>query len=540
MKKITVLTLTVLLMATMALTTSNAQDWVHTATPHRGSNLVRTVAFSDSGNQLAGADEGSFIKIWHGTSFNYQRAWDYGQRGYSFCYEVAFRSGWYELAAGLDDSAVAFINSKTGQTMRTLFYTGDNRNELLISVAYRPDGKRLAAGDDESRIHIFYTDHQNGNRRYLRTLRGHTRHVHSVAWSPDGRTLASGSRDGTVRLWNPENGVNFAILRGHTDRVRAVAFSPDGRMLASGGHGTPHIILWDVNAQSRIRTMNPGNCRALAWSPDGQTLATGGVSNNAGTVNLYDPNTGNRKQKLTGLGDGYFVSSIAFHPNGRILASGGGETIRIWEPVNRLDVTRNGSVNVNDLVEVARNYGKTVAGGANRNADVNNDGRVDINDLNEVARALDARAAPGLSPDKAVDLPFTAKEVQGWIRDAKAAGIDAHDITVLEQLLSAVMRTPPKKTVLLANYPNPFNPETWIPYQLSEAAEVTVTIHASDGKQVHLLELGQVPAGIYQTKGRAAYWDGRNALNEPVASGVYFYTLTAGDFSATRKMVIRK
>ena len=197
-------------------------------------------------------------------------------------------------------------------------------------------------------------------------------------------------------------------------------------------------------------------------------------------------------------------------------------------------------MNVNDLVEVARNYGKTVAGGANRNADVNGDGRVDINDLNEVARALDARAAPGLSPEKAADLPFTAKEVQGWIRDAKAAGIDAHDITVLEQLLVAVTRTPPKKTVLLANYPNPFNPETWIPYQLSEAAEVTVTIHASDGKLVHLLELGQVPAGIYQTKGRAAYWDGRNALNEPVASGVYFYTLTAGEFTATRKMVIRK
>ena len=275
----------------------------------------------------------------------------------------------------------------------------------------------------------------------------------------------------------------------------------------------------------------------MAWSPDGQTLAIGGAHDN--NIDLHNPNTGSHKQSLSGhSGD---VRSVAFHPNGRILASGSDDnTIRIWEPVNRLDVTRNGSVDVNDLVEVARNYGKTVAGGANRNADVNNDGRVDINDLNEVARALDARAAPGLSPDKAVDLPFTAKEVQGWIRDAQAAGIDAHDITVLEQLLSAVTRTPPKKTVLLANYPNPFNPETWIPYELAEAADVTVTIHAADGKLVHTLELGQLPAGIYQTKGRAAYWDGRNTLNEPVASGVYFYTLIAGDFKATRKMLIRK
>ena len=95
-------------------------------------------------------------------------------------------------------------------------------------------------------------------------------------------------------------------------------------------------------------------------------------------------------------------------------------------------------------------------------------------------------------------------------------------------------------TALLSNYPNPFNPETWIPYQLSEAAEVTVTIHSLDGKRVRTLELGQVPAGVYSDKGRAAYWDGRNAQGEPVASGVYFYTLSAGDFKATRKMVIRK
>ena len=99
---------------------------------------------------------------------------------------------------------------------------------------------------------------------------------------------------------------------------------------------------------------------------------------------------------------------------------------------------------------------------------------------------------------------------------------------------------PTQPTALLSNYPNPFNPETWIPYQLAEPAEVTVTIHSSDGKLVRTLELGQMPAGAYSDKDRAAYWDGQNEQGEPVASGVYFYTLTAGDFSATRKMVIRK
>ncbi len=97
-----------------------------------------------------------------------------------------------------------------------------------------------------------------------------------------------------------------------------------------------------------------------------------------------------------------------------------------------------------------------------------------------------------------------------------------------------------RENALLANFPNPFNPETWIPYHLAKPTEVTITIYAVNGQVVRELELGHQPAGIYQTHSRAAYWDGRNAFGEPVASGVYFYTLTAGDFTATRKMLIRK
>ena len=98
----------------------------------------------------------------------------------------------------------------------------------------------------------------------------------------------------------------------------------------------------------------------------------------------------------------------------------------------------------------------------------------------------------------------------------------------------------PKETALLPNYPNPFNPETWIPYQLATPAKVTLHIYAVDGRPVRTLGLGHQLAGKYQTRSRAAYWDGRNELGESVASGLYFYTLTAGDFTATRKMLIRK
>ena len=98
----------------------------------------------------------------------------------------------------------------------------------------------------------------------------------------------------------------------------------------------------------------------------------------------------------------------------------------------------------------------------------------------------------------------------------------------------------PNETALLPNYPNPFNPETWIPYQLAKDADVTVTIYDVRGGIVRRLALGHQPPGFYYDRGRAVHWDGRNALGEQVASGLYFYTFTAGDFTATQKLLIRK
>ena len=98
----------------------------------------------------------------------------------------------------------------------------------------------------------------------------------------------------------------------------------------------------------------------------------------------------------------------------------------------------------------------------------------------------------------------------------------------------------PKDTILAQNYPNPFNPETWIPYQLSKSAEVSIHIHNVAGHLIRTLDLGLKPTGSYITPSTAAYWDGKNAVGERVASGIYFYTLQTADFAATRRMVILK
>ena len=150
-----------------------------------------------------------------------------------------------------------------------------------------------------------------------------------------------------------------------------------------------------------------------------------------------------------------------------------------------------------------------------------------------------AAVAPSAQPQ--VPETLTAVEVQGWLTDARALQVRdpimKQGFPVLEQLLVSLT---PAETELLANYPNPFNPETWIPYRLAEDANVTLDIYDLSGHVVRKLEMGRRIAAVYESRSKAVYWDGKNGLGERVASGIYLYTLTAGDFSATRRTVILK
>ena len=144
---------------------------------------------------------------------------------------------------------------------------------------------------------------------------------------------------------------------------------------------------------------------------------------------------------------------------------------------------------------------------------------------------------------KTIPLSKINVTVTGTYESNAAAPLLRPELRPETDQLSAVWRDLseiPSETALLPNYPNPFNPETWIPYRLAESADVMLSIYSPDGKLVRSLVLGHQPAGIYENKSRAVYWDGRNTMGERVASGLYFYTLTAGDFAATKKMLIMK
>lgn len=217
------------------------------------------------------------------------------------------------------------------------------------------------------------------------------------------------------------------------------------------------------------------------------------------------------------------------------------ENAEITEPTHstqRLeDVNKDGVVNIVDLTLVASNFGKS---GENA-ADVNADGVVNIVDLTLVAAAFGGtNSAPGAWHSDLAGV-LTRSEIEQWLYHARQ--LDRRDLAfqrgllILEQLLGSLT---PKETTLLPNYPNPFNPETWIPYQLAKPTKVTLNIYTVNGTLVRTLLLGYQLPGYYTDKNQAAYWDGCNNAGEPVANGIYFYQLQTNEILPLRKMVILK
>ena len=225
-----------------------------------------------------------------------------------------------------------------------------------------------------------------------------------------------------------------------------------------------------------------------------------------------------------------------------------GTEYTVNEPISRdlseipaYDVNEDGQISILDLILIGQDFGK--AEPANPRTDVNGDGQVNITDLVIVAQRIGEitgiPSAPAIIALRNSDID--SGTVKTWIKQAHAKNDGSlafqDGIAYLQSLLTLFV---PEKTALLANYPNPFNPETWIPYQLSADTDVRISIYATDGALIRTLDLGHQSVGIYQNRSRAAYWDGKNGAGELVSSGIYFYTLTAGDFIATRKMLILK
>ena len=561
--------------------------------------FVTSVAYLPiSGKHLAWGSEDNAVRVtskgdhfpdWGGYSSGRRSVRDTRYRGgfrtdlLSHSHDVsslAYSPDEQTLASGSWDNKI-ILWSTTAYYRSTL--TG--HTDFVTSVAFAPNGKTLASGSWDNKIILWDVS----SEELSLILKGHTDRVLAVAFSPDGRTLASGSDDQTIRLWDVATGQQRDTLLGHTSGVTAVAFSPDRRTLASAGGWDNTVRLWDLSpAPTPVPTVritpspvvSPAVGENLVIKVDisgvqnvaayqatvrfdsialryieganGTYLPTGalfvppvvsanqvtiaatslaGDSDGAGTLATLTFEVVAVKPSYIALTDVMIMElDLTSIP---IIVKGADVVVLSTE---QLDVNGDAVVDIQDLTVVASHFGKV---GQNQ-ADVNGDSIVDVKDLLLVAGGLAAgSAAPAAYPQAISTL--TAEDIQTWVSEAQrldlSDAIYQRGILMLELLMETLM---PKETVLLPNYPNPFNPETWIPYHLAEAADVTLTIYDTQGAQVRRLDLGYQMAGYYTDRSKAAHWDGRNQSGESVASGVYFYQLRAEDYTALRRMVIIK
>jgi WD40 repeat protein/serine/threonine protein kinase len=276
--------------------------------------VIWSAAFSSDGRTLASGSFDQTVRLWEVSS---GRCLKTLQGHTEVIWSVAFSPDDKTLVSGHEDRAVRLWDISSGQCLKTLQgHTGG-----VWSVALSSDGKTLASGSEDRTVRLW----EVGSGTLLNTLRGHTGRVWSVAFSPDGKTVASGSQDQTVCLWEVSSGKLLNTLRGHSNWVWPVAFSPDGKILASGSYDQT-VRLWEVNSGTLLNTLQAKATRSLAFSPDGKTLASGSQDQ---TVYLWEVNTGKLLNTLHG--HSHWVSSVAFSPCGKILASGNDQIVCLWE-----------------------------------------------------------------------------------------------------------------------------------------------------------------------------------------------------------------
>ena len=597
MKKTVVFTLTSLVLSTIGLQTTPAQvtlehgDWVFsvsfspdgitlasgsrdstvklwdvathtniaTLEGHRGA--VNSVSFSPDGTLLASGSGDRTVKLWDVKTHTHIATLE-GHTQYIT--SVSFSPDGRLLASGSYEDTVKLWDVQNHTHIATL----EGHTDDVNSVSFSPDGTTLASGSDDRTVKLWNVD----SRENILTLEGHGDSVYSVSFSPDGALLAYGIWEVT-RLWDVGREVPITFLEGHGDRILSISFSPDGTTVAAatvdwGGDG--NVVLWNLNI---LKVPRPSKLAKISGDsqygvfgvslpkpfvvevrdqynnpfPDAPVIftVTAGRGKLSGQHKIEQLTTdANGKAAITFtpgysekntvdvslVGRSFTVATVQFN----VVISPSDSTTS--PETLKEGVNGDGVVNTQDLVLVASSYGQT---GENA-ADVNGDGIVHIYDIILVAAKLNTH--PAAPPLHAQDVSmFVSIDVKKWLSKAKQLNLtDAtslRGILILEQLLAALI---PKETALLLNYPNPFNPETWIPYRLAEDAFVTLTIYDSTGRVVRTLEVGHRVAAFYESRSKAIYWDGRNELGEQVASGTYFYTLTADDRSATRRMLILK
>ncbi len=563
---------------------------------------VMNVVFSPDGKTLATGSEKGAIRLWDvETTENIKT---FGQHAHSSLWNMclAFSPDGKTIAAGIYGGGIRIWDIAT-ERMIGVIADQDKKMGTVDSIAFSPDGKTIATGSWDPTVRLwnitksfkidpypivspaigehftinieadtgpnsyfenFILSFDRSVLRFVEVKKGDL--VYSSA-TIEWEFYATRNQD-QVRFKSRFIGgkgilakVTFEVVDVKESFIKFndVSFAYSPFLTYNGKVVPPEFTSSAVVSITPSTTLSPANGEQLAFYvniANGQNVARSeltldfdqsalkyisirvgnyfseGVGNGSGTLETIIFEVLDVKDSTVGI-SGYLVASNGF----RYIPTF--ESAEIIEPLLG-DVNRDGVVSILDLVQVASSLGQQVASGGNP-ADVNEDGVINIIDLVTVAGAINEEAAAPAVWSRDLQVVFTSDQVQEWLSQAQnltlTDAISQRGIRFFENLLAALT---PKKTALLPNYPNPFNPETWIPYQLAEPADVNISIYTADGAVVRTLTLGHQPKGNYHDKTRAVYWDGKNEVGDAVASGVYFYTLTAGKFKSTRKMLILK
>ena len=523
---------------------------------HDDANRIHSVAYSLDGRYVAVGGNLQWAFIW---DLNSDEMFGWGKVDASEVYDVTFSPDGRYLATGNDNGDLTLWELNSWWT--------DNVNEIDLkpggnvrSVAFSPDGNYLAAdGYDGSNAYVNIYNVSNGSVAWQIS----SGNVLAIAFSPNGEYIALGDTDETITFYK------IGAHPTHVGQITAsgmvfdLAWSPDGTMISDGKD------VWNVTYQDSDSPDNNGI--GVALPPDLISEVAFAPNSTYFIVKAKYP-------VLTGISERnilYGSCIITLHiPDGM---QGFVFPIKTGQDAS-VDFLLSVGINLIPLGGTfldALDLFSKIDDSQNRvlKIELHTDARHREPPDTEMECIVLLKHPVGGEPD-GIDITieqqyrdrdrgstriFKVSESERWNFDdgwaAPTAQVTIFDYPAFQLLPAEVQQylllqfsgfgttesgLIPKETALLANYPNPFNPETWIPYQLATPTDVSITIYAADGKLVRRLELGHQPVGIYESRSRAAYWDGRNALGEPVASGVYFYTLTAGEFTATRKMLIRK
>ena len=416
------------------------------------------------------------------------------------------------------------------------------------------DGRCVAAGDFDNDMDIdlyvvrsrasanvpnrLYTN--VGNGLFLTSL-----DTDNVSGSPNGRgqsvTVSDYDRDGYLDLF---------VTNGHAEYP--FSEGPDQLFRNIGGDNN-----WlQIDLKGTISNRDGIGARLFATTPDGKTQ----LRENGGGIHWAQQD---QKRIHFGLAQNEKVSELTIHwPSGiiqKLTDVPVNQILRVVEsdeqPYLTGDVNQDEQVDILDFLLIVVHFGEKPP--TNPRTDVNKDGEINISDLAWLVNFIEERRAVAAAPYRKHITGATYRNILNSTRQLsetdiallnsfyeKIEGISGNAAQIelvkrfLRQLLMPVKE--PLVTKLHANFPNPFNPETWIPYQLATDSDITIRIYNTSGHVVRTLFTGYQVSGYYLSRSKAAYWDGRNEIGEQVASGVYIYELVTPTFKQTRRLVILK